>query len=80
MRQRSKISSAELLKLTPTERIRLMQEIWDTLDEPDGLFELTDDQKRELDRRWRGYKRNPKRARTWEEAKAELLRAKRRTG
>lgn len=80
MKSRRKITVKDLVSLRRDERIRLMQELWDTLDEPDAAFELTEAQKAELDRRWKAYKRNPKRARSWDDVKADLLRDSRRTG
>lgn len=40
----------EAKKLPVDERIALVEEIWDSIAEENGCFELTDTQKQELDR------------------------------
>jgi putative addiction module component (TIGR02574 family) len=60
-------------KLSISERITLVEEIWDTIAEENQAFELTDAQKRELDRRLESSRANPGRGRTWEEIKAEFM-------
>ena len=59
--------------LSIPERIRLVEEIWDTIAEENEAFELTDSQKRELDRRLELAKQDPTRGRTWDEIKAEFM-------
>ena len=59
--------------LSIPERIRLVEEIWDTIAEENEAFELTDSQKRELDRRLELAKHDPTRGRTWDEIKAEFM-------
>jgi len=53
--------------LSIPDRIRLVEEIWDTIAEENEAFELTDAQKRELDRRMAWAKDNPSQGRTWDE-------------
>jgi putative addiction module component (TIGR02574 family) len=59
--------------LSIPERIRLVEEIWNTIAEENEAFELTDTQKSELDRRLALARTNPSRGRTWEEIKAEFM-------
>ena len=59
--------------LSISDRIRLVEEIWDTIAEENEASELTDAQKRELDRRLELAKNNPGQGRTWDEIKAEFL-------
>jgi putative addiction module component (TIGR02574 family) len=59
--------------LSISERIRLVEEIWDTIAEENEAFELTDVQKRELDRRLELARSNPGQGRTWDEIKAEFM-------
>lgn len=59
--------------LSIPERIRLVEEIWDTIAEENEAFELTDAQKRELDRRLKSSRSNPGQGRTWDEIKAEFM-------
>ena len=59
--------------LSISDRIRLVEEIWDTIADENEASELTDAQKRELDRRLELAKSNPGQGRTWDEIKAEFL-------
>lgn len=60
-------------KLPVPDRIKLVEDIWNSIaDEPDE-FPLTDAQKRELDRRLELMRRNPERAIPWETAKQQIL-------
>ncbi len=63
----------EAKKLSVSDRIRLVEEIWDTIAEENEAFELTDAQKRELDRRVEWVRNNPGQGRTWDEIKAEFF-------
>ena len=66
----------EAKKLPVAERIALVEEIWDSIAEENGCFELTESQKEELDRRIQSFQENPGAGRTWEEIKAEYLESK----
>ncbi len=67
----------ELAKnLSIPDRIRLVEEIWDTIAEENEAFELTDAHKRELDRRVEWVRNNPVQGRTWDEIKAEFLKSR----
>lgn len=60
-------------KLSDDEKRELAEEIWDSMEEPDGeMPPLTDAQKAELDRRLADYYANPKAGYTWEEVKEHL--------
>jgi putative addiction module component (TIGR02574 family) len=60
-------------KLSVPDRITLVEEIWDTIAEENEAFELSDAQKRELDRRLESARANPGQGRTWDEIKAEFM-------
>jgi len=62
--------------LSVADRIRLVEEIWDTIVEENGAFDLTDAQKEELDRRLEWTRNNPGQGRTWDEIKAEFLKSR----
>jgi putative addiction module component (TIGR02574 family) len=66
----------EAKKLSIPERINLVEEIWDSIAEENGCFELSDAQKQELDRRLESFRVNPSQRRTWEEIKSEFLNSK----
>lgn len=60
-------------KLSIPDRIHLVEEIWDTIAEENQAFELTDAQKRELDRRLDAAKKNAGEGRTWDQIKSEFM-------
>jgi len=62
--------------LSIPDRIRLVEEIWDTIAEENEAFELTDGQKRELDRRLESARSNPGKGRTWDEIKNEFMKSR----
>jgi putative addiction module component (TIGR02574 family) len=63
-------------KLSVSDRILLVEEIWDTIAEDNLAFELTESQKRELDRRLDSARRNPRQGRPWDEIKAEFMKSR----
>jgi putative addiction module component (TIGR02574 family) len=63
-------------KLSISDRILLVEEIWDTIAEENQAFELTDSQKRELDRRLELARSNPGQGRSWDEIKAEFMKSR----
>jgi len=62
--------------LSIPERIRLVEEIWDTIAEDNEAFELTETQKLELDRRLDLARNNPGRGRTWDEIRSEFMKSR----
>jgi len=62
--------------LSIADRIRLVEEIWDTIAEENQAFELTDAQRLELDRRLESAKNNAGQGRTWDEIKAEFMKSR----
>ena len=68
--------SEEAKKLPLDERIALVEQIWDSIAEENGCFELTEAQKQELDRRIQSAQQNPQAGRSWEEIKTEFLKSK----
>jgi putative addiction module component (TIGR02574 family) len=65
----------DLLKLPADDRAALAMALWESLTdaERDGVFDLTDEQRRELDRRWQEHQRNPASAVRWSEVRRKLL-------
>lgn len=51
----------------------LAEEIWDSVAEENEAFDLTDAQKKELDKRIETFSKYTASARTWDEIKAEFL-------
>ncbi len=66
-------------KLPVSDRIKLVEDIWDTITDGPDDFPLTAAQKRELDRRIALMRKNPKRGIPWEEAKRRILAGRART-
>jgi putative addiction module component (TIGR02574 family) len=62
---------AELMELTPAERIQLAEELWDSIS-PEDMPPLTPEQEQEIDRRLAEHARDPSRASSWEEVRARL--------
>jgi len=63
-------------KLSISDRSLLVEEIWDTIAEENQAFELTDAQKRELDRRLELASANLLQGRTWDEIKPEYMKSR----
>jgi putative addiction module component (TIGR02574 family) len=62
---------AELLNLSPSERLMLVQDLWDSLSEED--ISLTPEQKDELDCRKAAYQANPSSGSSWEDVKCRII-------
>ena len=56
---------ANVLSLSVPERIKLVEDIWDTIAEVPEELTLTDEQKAELDRRLEAYHLNPDEGSPW---------------
>ena len=54
-----------LQELTPSEKILLAEELWDSVASDEQLFPLTEDQKAELDARLASYSANPEEGDSW---------------
>ena len=60
----------ELARLSPRERLDLIESLWESLDEKD--VPLTDAQRAELDRRIVGFDQNGAESVPWDQLRAEL--------
>jgi putative addiction module component (TIGR02574 family) len=54
------------------ERLRLIEEVWETFSAPTGGTILSDAHKQDLQRRLEVYRENPKSGSPWNEVKARL--------
>lgn len=64
---------AELLRLSPSERIQLAGDLWDSVAAtPENLPPLTDAQQAEIERRIAELAENPASAVPWDEVRASL--------
>jgi len=63
----------EIRFLPIPERVHLVEQIWDSIIEDEGKFQLSDAQKAELDRRLDADDASPGRGEPWEVVKRRLL-------
>lgn len=70
------IKMSNVLKLTVTERIKLVEMIWDSISEFPEAIPLTEKQSEELDIRLEDYEKNPGGNISWEHAKRMILNRK----
>jgi putative addiction module component (TIGR02574 family) len=70
------VTYAEILELPPSERLQLLEAIWDSLVEVPEAIPVSQEMREELDCRLESYYRNPEAARPWDEIKDELFRTK----
>jgi len=62
----STLAKADILELSVSERIQLVEDIWDSIMEvPDSIL-LSEEQKLELDQRLDSYHANPDQGSPWE--------------
>jgi putative addiction module component (TIGR02574 family) len=68
-----KVSISDVLQLTPSERILLVEEIWDSIASIPESVDVTAAQREELDRRLEAYHKDPTAGDPWEVAKARYF-------
>lgn len=61
-----------ILRLSVSERIQLVEDIWDTITISPEEVDLSETQRQELDQRLELYRQYPKKAASWEEVKKRL--------
>jgi putative addiction module component (TIGR02574 family) len=66
------LTHEEIIRLSPEERLSLIEQLWDSLDESD--IPVTAAQKAELTRRLATFEHDRAEAVTWDSLKAELAR------
>jgi putative addiction module component (TIGR02574 family) len=69
----SKVSLADVLELSLSERIQLVEDIWDSIAAIPQPLPLTEAQREELDRRLEDYRQHPEDGSPWEEVKKRIL-------
>lgn len=70
------ISITDVLELSISERIQLIEDAWDTITKVPEEVHLTEEQKKEIDRRLVSYHRNPNAGLPWNEIKQKILNQK----
>ena len=66
------IRLSDVLELSVSERLKLVEAIWDSIADAPEALELSDAQRAELDRRLEEYERNPDAGSPWSEVKARI--------
>jgi putative addiction module component (TIGR02574 family) len=66
------ISMPEIQKLSVSERLDLLENIWESLTLEDAIPELTDQQKLEIDRRLAAHDADPSQGHSWNEVRERL--------
>lgn len=64
---------AEILDSSVEERLRIIGEIWDSIENESEHPPLTDTQRIDLESRLREHRENPQTGLSWEEAKTQIL-------
>jgi len=67
------ITANDLLSLPVTERLRLVEDLWDSIADVPEAVKLTDVQRRELDERLERYHQDPDAGSPWSEVKYRIL-------
>ena len=73
-------SVAEILELPVAERIRLVEQIWDSIAAVPEAVPVSEELKVELDRRLAEFEANPEGGSPWEEVRERIVQGKWRTG
>lgn len=68
----TKLAKSNILHLSVSERIQLVEDIWDSIAEVPEAVDLTEAQKAELDRRLEVYHQNPDEGSPWAEVRKRI--------
>jgi putative addiction module component (TIGR02574 family) len=64
---------AEIMELSVTERLRIVEDIWDSIAADSDKLGISDELRAELDRRMRSYEADPEAGVSWEELRDRLI-------
>lgn len=67
------ITVNDLLELPVSERLQLVEDLWDSIAEVPEAIELSEEQRAELDRRLEAYHDDPESGSPWNEVKERIL-------
>lgn len=68
----SRLAKEDILNMSISERIQLVEDIWDSITEVPEAISLTDTQKKELDHRLDSYHKNPEEGSPWEQVRKRI--------
>ena len=63
---------AEALKLSPQDRLRIAEALWESAPDENADFQLSENQRMELERRLADYEANPNEGSDWQEVLARI--------
>ncbi len=66
-------TTADILELSVAERIQMVEDIWDSIAAVPEALPLSEEQKKELDRRLQAYHQNPDSGSPWSEVQRRIL-------
>jgi len=66
------IQLEDILRLSVSERVRLVEDIWDSIAASPEALRITEQQRQELDRRLAAHARDPSEVRSWDQICARL--------
>ena len=69
----SKFSAADGLELPVSERLQLIEDIWDSIAAAPEQLELTEEEKRLIDQRLQARDQNPSAGSPWEEVYTRII-------
>ncbi len=61
------LTASDTLNLSIPERIQLVEDVWDTIAAEADLVELSEEEKKVIDERLKGYHQNPNSGSPWED-------------
>ncbi len=67
------MTNADIERLSAVDRLKLMEELWESLRRAPETVEVPDWHREELDRRCAAHERDPQGARSWEEVRRAIL-------
>ncbi|MBA2606164.1 MAG: addiction module protein [Acidobacteria bacterium] len=70
------IQVAEIFELSVAERIQIVEDIWDSINNAPGELPLSEAEKSELDKRLESYRQNQNEGIEWETLKKNLSQTK----
>jgi putative addiction module component (TIGR02574 family) len=69
----SRLRLSDVLKLPVSERLKLVEAIWDSIADAPETLQLTEEEHVELDRQLREYEKNPNDGSPWAEVRERIL-------
>ena len=67
---------AEILELSVVERLRIVEDIWDSIAADSDKLSISDELRAELDRRMKAYRDDPEAGVSWEVLRNRLMRSR----